>query len=122
MTFLSLLGISNAYADAASGASTAGSGQSGFMSLLPMLIIFIVFMYFVIIRPQSKRAKEHKNLMTNIKKGDEVATIGGILGKIEKMNDDFIILEIADNVNICARKSTIATTLPKGTIKSIIEK
>lgn len=123
----SLLGISSAYAaDAANvvagpttTATTAAAGQSGgFMQLLPMLIIFILFMYFVMIRPQQKRAKDHNRLLANLKKGDEIVTIAGILGKIEKITDEFIVLNIAENVNISIRKNAVATVLPKGTIKS----
>jgi len=126
--FFSLLGISTVYAasaatggtgtaSAATGATAATQG-GGFMSLLPMLIIFILFMYFVMIRPQQKRAKAHNTLLSSLKKGDEVVTIAGILGKIEKIADDFVVLNIADNVNIQVRKNAIATVLPKGTIKS----
>jgi len=115
MSFLNLLGIGNAYAQAANAHPSAGQG---FMSMLPMLLILIAFMYFLIIRPQSKRAKEHRQLIGNLKKGDEVVTTGGLLGKINKITDNFITLEIADNVEITIQKASIATSLPKGTMKS----
>ena len=92
MTILNLLGIGTAYAaDAA-----APSAGQGLISMLPMLIILILFMYFLIIRPQSKRAKEHRSLVNSLQKGDEVITTGGILGKITKISDDFITLTIAE--------------------------
>jgi preprotein translocase subunit YajC len=115
MSLLTIFGITNAYA-----AASGGTGQGGgLMSILPMILIFIVFMYFIMIRPQSKRAKEHNKLISGIQKGDEVATLGGILGVVEKVKDDFIVITIAENVNISVRKSAIASTLPKGTIKSV---
>jgi preprotein translocase subunit YajC len=116
MSFLNLFGIANAYAQTAGARPSAGQG---FMSMLPMLVILIGFMYFLIIRPQSKRAKEHNQLIANLKKGDEVVTSGGLLGKINKIADNFISLEIADNVEITIQKSAIGTSVPKGTMKSI---
>jgi preprotein translocase subunit YajC len=115
------LGITSAYAAAPIGTvaapSQSGSG-GGLMSLLPMLIIFILFMYFVMIRPQTKKAKEHNKLMVNLKKGDEIVTIAGMLGRIEKITDEFITVNIAENVNVSMRKNAISAVLPKGTIKS----
>lgn len=116
MSFLLDMLITPAYATTAAAAPNAGQG---FMSLLPMVVLLGVFMYFMIIRPQSKRAKDHKSLMGNLKKGDEVVTIGGVLGRIEKLSDDFITLTIAEGVNINVQKNAIANCLPKGTIKSI---
>ena len=75
-------------------------------------------MYFLIIRPQSKRAKEHRELMASLKTGDEVVTSGGVLGKINKISDNFIVLEIAKDVEITMQRSSVAASLPKGTIKS----
>jgi preprotein translocase subunit YajC len=114
MSILNLIGIADAYADAAANPNT----QQSLLSFLPMLLIFVVFTYMIIIRPQSKRSKEHRSLVSNLHVGDEVQTIGGILGKIEKISDDFIVLSIADNVSIMVRKNAIANTLPKDTIKS----
>ena len=94
------------------------STAQGILSMLPMLAILFLFMYFLVIRPQSKRAKEQKKLMDNMQKGDEVMTIGGILGKIEKITDDFVVLNIAENTNITLRKNSIANVVPQGTIKS----
>tara|TARA_R110001592_G_scaffold138511_4_gene357664 strand:- start:52460 stop:52828 length:369 start_codon:yes stop_codon:yes gene_type:complete len=80
---------------------------------------FILIFYFLMWRPQSKRAKEHKNLVTSLSKGDEVITNGGIAGKISKVNEDFITMEVSEGVELKVQKVAIATTLPKGTLKSI---
>jgi preprotein translocase subunit YajC len=100
-------------------ATTAPSTSQGIISMLPMIAILILFMYFMVIRPQSKRTKEHKKLMDSLQKGDEVITIGGILGKIEKITDDLIVLNIAENTNITVQKSSISNVVPRGTIKSV---
>ena len=78
---------------------------------------FILIFYFLIWRPQSKRAKEHKALMSGLNKGDEVVTSGGVAGKITKVTDDFIVVEVADNVEIKVQKVAVAAALPKGTLK-----
>ncbi len=80
---------------------------------------FILIFYFLIWRPQSKRAKEHKELMAGLNKGDEVVTSGGVAGKITKVTDDFIVVEVADNVEIKVQKVAVAAALPKGTLKDI---
>jgi preprotein translocase subunit YajC len=108
--------ISDAFAAAT---TTPPSTTQGIMSMLPMIAILILFMYFMVIRPQSKRTKEHKKLMDNLQKGDEVTTVGGILGRIEKITDDFVMLNIDGNTNIIAQKSAISNIVPKGTIKSV---
>jgi preprotein translocase subunit YajC len=113
MNILSFLGIANAYAAAA-----ASTTKQNLISILPMFIILVLFMYFIIIRPQSKRAKEHRELMASLKTGDEVITSGGLLGKINKISNNFIVLEVAKNVEITMQKASIAATLPKGTIES----
>lgn len=107
--------VSNAYADTTSVAPQAGGG----LSLMIMLGLLLVFMYFMTIRPQAKRAKEHRNLLNSLAKGDEVVTVGGILGKIEKINDSYIVLSLADEVKIIVQKNSISSALPKGTLKSI---
>ena len=116
MSIVNLLGITNAYAASVGG--QAGEHQ-GFLSMLPIFIILILFMYFLIIRPQSKRAKEQKSLMESLQKGDEVITSGGLLGKINKISGNFIGLEIADGVEITIQKASIGASVPKGTIKSL---
>lgn len=99
-------------------AQDAAAGQpGGLASFLPLILIFIVF-YFLLIRPQMKRAKEHKNLVAGLGKGDEVVTNGGLLGKIADLNDSFITLELADNVQIKVQRHAVASVMPKGTIKS----
>lgn len=116
MNIFSVLGISDALADTA---ATPATGGQGFLSLLPMLAILILFMYFMVFRPQSKRAKDHRNLVSSLKEGDEVATIGGILGVIKKMNDTYVLLTIAEGADIAIQKNAIANCLPKGTIQSV---
>lgn len=88
------------------------------METILLLVGMFVFMYFMIIRPQSKRAKEHKLLMESLQKGDEVLTVGGLLGKIAKVDDSYIALEVAAGVEIKVQKASVQTLLPKGTIKS----
>jgi preprotein translocase subunit YajC len=114
MSILSFLGISKAFAETA-----APSTSGGFLSILPMLLILIFFMYFLIVRPQSKKAKELKNVIASLKKGDEVLTAGGIIGRIEKIADDFVSLALNDTVEIVVQKSSIVSCVPKGTIKSL---
>ncbi len=89
----------------------------GLMSFLPLIIIFVIF-YFLLIRPQMKRAKEHKNLVAALGVGDEVVTNGGILGKVTKVGESFVTDELADNVQIKLQKHAVASVMPKGTIKS----
>ncbi len=79
----------------------------------------LVFMYLILLRPQSKRAKEHKQLIASISKGDEVMTSGGLLGKVTKVSDDYVALLVAEKVELKLQKSSMAAILPKGTIKSI---
>jgi preprotein translocase subunit YajC len=102
--------ISNAYAQ-------ADSASGGMMSFLPLIIIFAVF-YFMLIRPQMKRSKEHKLLISHLSKGDEVITNGGLLGRITDVSDSFVTLELADNLQIKLQRQAVATVMPKGTIKS----
>ena len=86
------------------------------MSLLPIIIMFVL-LYFLMIRPQMKRAKEHKAMLAGLQKGDEVVA-AGLLGKVVKMGDGFVSVEIADNVVIAVQKPSITQLMPKGTIKS----
>ncbi|MDH0748428.1 preprotein translocase subunit YajC [Pseudomonas sp. GD03842] len=108
--------ISNAMADAAAPAA-AGPAGSGFEWIF--LVGFLVIFYLMIWRPQAKRAKEQKNLLNNLQKGDEVVTSGGIAGKINKVTDDFVVIEVSDTVELKIQKGAIAATLPKGTLKAI---
>ncbi|MEB0089750.1 preprotein translocase subunit YajC [Pseudomonas sp. CCI4.2] len=107
--------IPAAFADAALPA--AGPAGSGFEWIF--LVGFLVIFYLMIWRPQSKRAKEQKNLLGNLQKGDEVVTSGGIAGKINKVTDDFVVIEVSDTVELKIQKGAIAATLPKGTLKAI---
>src|SRR5690606_34155297 len=93
----------------------AGAGNFQWIFLIGFLVIF----YLMIWRPQAKRAKEHKNLMSGLQKGDEVVTSGGIAGKISKVSDDFVVIEVSDTVELKIQKAAIAATLPKGTLKAI---
>ena len=108
--------ISNAMADAAAPAAASPMG-GGFEWIF--LVGFLVIFYLMIWRPQAKRAKEQKNLLGSLQKGDEVATSGGIAGKIVKVSDDFVVLEVSDTVEMKFQKGAVAATLPKGTLKAI---
>ncbi len=88
------------------------------MSLI-MLAGFVVIFYLMIWRPQAKRAKEHKNLLDSLQKGDEVVTSGGIAGRVSKVADDFVVLEVSDTVELKIQKVAIVAALPKGTLKAI---
>ncbi len=102
----------------AEGAPVAPEGPSAMIQLV-FFGGFILIFYFLMWRPQSKRAKEHKNLVTSLSKGDEVITNGGIAGKISKVSEDFITMEVSESVELKVQKVAIAASLPKGTLKSI---
>lgn len=108
--------ISSAYAQAAAGAPA--STQDTIMGLLPMILMFVV-LYFLMIRPQMKKAKEHKSMVEALQKSDEVVTQGGVAGRITKVGDNYIKLEVADNVEISVQKSAVGMLLPKGTLKGL---
>lgn len=95
----------------------AQGGDPG--SLVIMMVIFAAVFYFMIWRPQSKRTKEHKNLMSGLSKGDEVVTNGGMIGKVAKVSDDFVTITLAEGIDSHFQKAAVASVLPKGTIKSI---
>lgn len=92
-------------------------GGGGFLTLLPMVLIFVIF-YLLLIRPQQKRAKQHKTMVAGLSKGDEVVTNGGALGKITGVDDNFVTLEIADGVRIKVQRMAVAQMMPKGTVKT----
>jgi preprotein translocase subunit YajC len=100
----------------AQGAAQPSAGE-GLLGLVPLLVIFVIF-YFLLIRPQVKRAKEHKKLVESVNKGDEIVTSGGILGKVTDVDDNFIGLEIADGMVIRVQRHAVTSLVPKGTIKS----
>ncbi len=99
----------------AQNAPAAGAG--GLLSFAPLLIIFVLF-YFLLIRPQQKRTKQHKEMVEGIAKGDEIVTSGGALGKVTDTGDNFITVEIADGVSIKVQRHMVAQLMPKGTVKS----
>jgi preprotein translocase subunit YajC len=103
--------IGTAYAQAATGASQG----MDMMGLLPIILMFVI-MYFIMIRPQMKKAKEHKAMLESLQKGDEVVAVG-ILGKIARISDNYVSLEIAPNVTIQVQRGAVTTLLPKGTVK-----
>ncbi len=93
-------------------------GDAGLMSFLPIILMFVL-LYFLMIRPQMKRAKEHKTMIEALQKGDEVITAGGVLGRISKVSEAYVTVEIAANTEVSVQKVAVQTLLPKGTIKSI---
>ena len=106
--------INTAYADAA---GTAAPGGQGLFSIL-MLPVFFIALYFLMIRPQSKRAKQQQEMLSKIVVGDEVATTGGILGKVLEVGDQFLTVEIANGVSVKLQRFQVAQVLPKGTVKN----
>jgi preprotein translocase subunit YajC len=105
--------ISNAYAQ-----TTVAGAESSLMSFLPIILMFVV-LYFLMIRPQMKRQKEQKSMMEALSKGDEVITAGGLLGKVAKVAEAYVPLEVADGTEVVVQKSAVSTLLPKGTLKSL---
>lgn len=103
-------------------AQTAGAPTNGAMGLMNLLfpIILIVAFYFLLIRPQTKRAKDHKQMVDGLKKGDEIVTGGGVLGRINEVGDNFVQIEIADGVNIKVQKQAVGSLMPKGTYKGTL--
>ena len=90
--------------------------QSSLMSMLPLVLMFVV-LYFVMIRPQMKKQKEHRSMIEALAKGDEIATAGGLLGKVSKLGDSHLTLEIASGVEVQLQRSAVVQVLPKGTLK-----
>lgn len=108
--------ISSAMAQTAPAAAAGGDMQSSLMSMLPLILMFVV-LYFVMIRPQMKKQKEHRDLIASLAKGDEVVTAGGLLGKVSKLGDTYLGIEVAHNVEIQVQRSAVVQVLPKGAIK-----
>jgi preprotein translocase subunit YajC len=106
--------INSAYAQATGGAASSPS----LISTLALPALLLVVFYFLLIRPQSKRAKEQQEMLSKVAVGDEIATAGGILGKVTEVGDQFLSVEIADGVNVKLQKFQVAKVLPKGTVKS----
>ncbi len=103
--------ISNAWAAPA-------AQEPGLASFLPLIVLFAVF-YFLLIRPQLKQAKQHKKLMGELSKGDEIVTSGGLLGKIKEVGDNFLLVEITKDTEVRIQKNAVSAVLPKGTLKTL---
>jgi len=106
--------IGQAWAQASGG---AGGGMD-MMGLLPIVLMFVV-LYFLMIRPQMKRAKDHKSMIEALQKGDEVVTAGGVVGRVAKISENYVSLQVADNVEITVQRPSVQVVLPKGTIKAL---
>ncbi|MDO8280322.1 MAG: preprotein translocase subunit YajC [Burkholderiaceae bacterium] len=108
--------ISSAVAQTAPAAAPEGGLQSSLMSMLPLVLMFVV-LYFVMIRPQMKKQKEHRAMIDALAKGDEVVTAGGMLGKVTRMGDGYLSIELAAGVEVQIQRSAVVQVLPKGTMK-----
>jgi preprotein translocase subunit YajC len=108
--------ISSAFAQTAPAAAGSDGLQSSFMSLLPLVLMFVV-LYFVMIRPQMKRQKEHRTMVEALAKGDEIATSGGLLGRVTKLGDTYIGVEVAPGIEVQVQRTAVVQVLPKGAIK-----
>ncbi|MFY8015538.1 MAG: preprotein translocase subunit YajC [Limnohabitans sp.] len=108
--------ISSAFAQTAPAAAAGGDMQSTLMSMLPLLLMFLV-LYFVMIRPQMKKQKEHRTMIDALAKGDEIITAGGFVGRVSKLGDGFLTIEIASGVEVQMQRSAVIQVLPKGSMK-----
>ncbi len=108
--------ISSAFAQTAPAAAAGGDMQSSLMSMLPLVLMFVV-LYFVMIRPQMKKQKEHRAMIDALAKGDEVVTGGGLLGKVTKLSESTVSLEVANGVEIQIQRGAVVQILPKGSVK-----
>ena len=108
--------ISSAFAQTAPAAAAGGDMQSSLMSMLPLVLMFVV-LYFVMIRPQMKKQKEHRAMIDALAKGDEVVTGGGLLGRVSKLGDNYIGLEVSGGVEVQVQRAAVIQVLPKGTFK-----
>jgi preprotein translocase subunit YajC len=108
--------ITSAFAQTAPAAAAGGDMQSSLMNMLPLILMFVV-LYFVMIRPQMRKQKEHQAMISALVKGDEIITAGGVLGKVSKLGDAFLGLEVADGIEIQIQRSAVIQVLPKGSIK-----
>ena len=111
-----LVFISSAFAQTAPAAAGGGDMMSSLTSMLPLVLMFVV-LYFVMIRPQMKRQKEHRAMIDALAKGDAVATAGGLLGKVSKLGEGYMTLELAPGIEVQVQRSAVVQVLPKGTIK-----
>jgi len=117
MSISDLFGIATAHASTTASAAGQHPGEAGLFSPLLIMVLFIAVFYFLIIRPQNRKRKEQAQLINDISLGDEVVTIGGIVGRISKLKDDFIELTIAKDTHITMQKASVANVLPKGTFE-----
>jgi preprotein translocase subunit YajC len=108
--------ISSAYAQTAPAAAGGGDMMSSLSGMLPLVLMFVV-LYFVMIRPQMKKQKEHRSMIDALAKGDEIATSGGLLGKVTKMGDTFLTIEVASGVEVQLQRQAVVQVLPKGSLK-----
>ena len=108
--------ISSAFAQTAPAAAAGGDMMSTLTGMLPLVLMFVV-LYFIMIRPQMKRQKEHRAMIDALAKGDEVVTSGGLLGKVARLGEGFVHLEVAEGVEVQIQRSAVAQVLPKGTLK-----
>jgi len=104
--------ISSAFAQTAPAAAAGGDMQSSLMGMLPLVLMFVV-LYFIMIRPQMKKQKEHKAMLDALAKGDPVATAGGIIGKVTKLEESFVWVEVANGVELQLQRSAVVQVLPK---------
>ena len=109
--------ISSAFAQTAPAAAAEGGMMSSLTSMLPLVLMFVV-LYFVMIRPQMRKQKEHRSMIEALAKGDEVATAGGLLGKVSRLGEGYLTLEIAPGVEVQLQRSAVVQVLPKGTAAS----
>ncbi|MGB8635932.1 MAG: preprotein translocase subunit YajC [Rhodanobacteraceae bacterium] len=109
--------ISSAHAQTAGSGAASSAGGFGMMNILFLVVLFGVF-YFMLIRPQQKRMKEHKAMLGQLARGDEVVTNGGMAGRVDDIGEHFITVEVADKVKLKVQKQSISQVLPKGTLKS----
>ncbi len=106
--------IADAYAQ---GAGSSGGGVAVLVEVLPILLL-LALIYFMLIRPQSKRAKEQKKMLESLTRGDEVVTTGGLLGKIMDVGDNFVLIDLGGDIKVKVQRQAISNTVPKGTVKS----
>jgi preprotein translocase subunit YajC len=108
--------ISSAFAQTAPAAAAGGGAESTLFSLLPLVLMFVV-LYFIMIRPQMKKQKEHKAMIEAIAKGDEVIIAGGVMGRVAKLGDSYLGVEVANGVELQVQRGAVVQVLPKGTYK-----
>lgn len=118
MSLLGLLGIGTAFADTAIHAAPHAGGQQSIVSMLALPALFVIVFYFLLIRPQTKRQKEQRQMVSDLKVGDEVISSGGIVGRLTQMKGDFVSVTTNAQTELTLQKSAISAVLPKGTVDS----